>query len=153
MKIYCPECKSEMKNVGITGCGKIYVCCQCDSEWVIEKSGKITVRFHKTGAVSIDNIRYGPDTEIARFFTDLKTEKKKEEKDIHDYRVMFPNGMVVTHIRGGRGKIKTLENDWETDPPTVIALVQVMDTAFPNIRRIPVKELKEFIDSNSGGSL
>ena len=67
-------------------------------------------------------------------------------KDIQDYRVIFPNGTEVTHILGGRGKIKTLENDWDTDDePTVIALIQPLNTAFPNTRRIPVTELTKVI--------
>ena len=63
--------------------------------------------------------------------------------DIHDYREIFPNGTVVTHILGGRGKIKTLENDWDVDgdTPTVMALIHPLNTTFPNIRRIPVTEL------------
>lgn len=72
MERYCPKCKQEMKNVGISGCGKIYVCCHCNTEWVIEKSGEISIKFHKTGAVSIDHIRYGPSTEIAQYFTEKR---------------------------------------------------------------------------------
>lgn len=55
----------------------------------MEKTLVITVRYHKTGAVSIDNTRYGPLTEIARFFTDKKWETEKREKtlDIQDYKV------------------------------------------------------------------
>ena len=69
-------------------------------------------------------------------------------KDIQDYRVIFPNGTEVTHILGGRGKIKTLENDWDTDDaPTVIALVQPLNTTFPNTRRIPVIELTKIAGS------
>jgi hypothetical protein len=110
---------------------------------IMDKEFVISVQFHKTGTVSIDHIRYGASTEIARFFTDWKTTNEKREKvqDIHDYRKLFPNGTIVTHVTGGRGKIKTLENDWSTDPPTVIALVEVMDTMFPGIREIPVTEL------------
>ena len=67
-------------------------------------------------------------------------------KDIQEYRKIFPNGTEVTHILGGRGKIKTLENDWETEsPPTVMALIHPLNTAFPNIRRIPVTELQKTI--------
>lgn len=64
--------------------------------------------------------------------------------NIQDYREIFPNGTIVTHIAGGRGKIKTLENDWDslTDgEPTVLAIVDVLDTSFPGTRRIPVLEL------------
>jgi hypothetical protein len=110
----------------------------------------ISVQFHKTGAISIDHIRYGPSTEIARFFTDWRARKRptSEALDIHDYRKLFPNGTIVTHTLGGRGKIKTLENDWSTDPPTVIALVEVevLDTMFPGIREIPVTELTKIGD-------
>ncbi|MBE9572586.1 MAG: hypothetical protein IMF11_18325 [Proteobacteria bacterium] len=113
------------------------------------KEFTIAVQFHKTGAVSIDCIRHGPSTEIARFFKELRVSEekaKREDPDIHDYRKLFPNGTIVTHILGGRGKIKTLENDWSTDPPTVIALVEVMDTMFPGIREIPVTELTKIGD-------
>ena len=69
-----------------------------------------------------------------------------EEKDIQYYRKIFPNGTEVTHILGGRGEIKTLENDWDTDdPPTVVALIHPLNTTFPNIRRIPVTELQRVI--------
>lgn len=80
MKTHCPACKSEMQNVGITGCGKIYVCCHCNSEWVIENRREVTIKFHKTGAVSIDYIRYGPGTAIARFFTDWKAGQDKKSR-------------------------------------------------------------------------
>ncbi len=69
MVINCPECKHEIKRVGINGCGNIYICEHCRTEWTIKKeNGEISVKFHKTGAVSIDNIRYGPSTAVARFF-------------------------------------------------------------------------------------
>ena len=74
--INCPECKQEMRCVGINGCGNIYVCPQCQTEWVIKKSGEISVKYYKTGAISIDNIRYGPSTAVARFFTDRREKKK-----------------------------------------------------------------------------
>jgi len=54
----------------------------------------------------------------------------------------FKNGDIVKHIRGGSGKIKHQENDWSTVPPTVMAIVEVMDTAFHNIRRIPIEDLR-----------
>jgi hypothetical protein len=151
MTMYCPDCRHEIQCVGINGCGKIYVCGHCNIERVIGKKEDVSIRFHKTGAVSIDWIRYGPSTEIARFFVELRATEEKENRkalDIHDYGKLFPNDTIVTHIRGGRGKIKTLENDWSTDPPTVIALVEVLDTMFPGIRKIPVTELTKIGDKD-----
>jgi hypothetical protein len=42
------------------------------------KKFNISVRFHETGAVSIDHIRYGPSTEIARFFADWRVRWRKD---------------------------------------------------------------------------
>ena len=68
------------------------------------------------------------------------------KNDIHEYRKIFPNGTLVTHVLGGQGRIKTLENDWDdewnTDPPTVIALVQTSGIV-PRISRIPITELEK----------
>lgn len=38
----------------------------------------LSVQFHKTDAVSIDHIRYGPSTEIARFFIDWREAKREK---------------------------------------------------------------------------
>ncbi len=62
--------------------------------------------------------------------------------DIKKALKVFPNGTGVYHVRGGQGKIKHLENDWSTDPPTVMADVQVSNTCFYDVRRFPIDELK-----------
>lgn len=54
----------------------------------------------------------------------------------------FKRGDIVTHVLGGRGEIRTLENDWSVeDPPRIVAVVRVLDTIFHSIRKIPVSEL------------
>ncbi len=53
----------------------------------------------------------------------------------------FKNGDIVTHILGGTGEIRTLENDWNTNPPTVVAIIKVLNTVFHSIRKIPTSEL------------
>jgi hypothetical protein len=54
----------------------------------------------------------------------------------------FKAGDKVYHVRGGRGEVRSFENDWSTNPPTVIAVVRVLDTSFHDIRRIPVEDLR-----------
>ena len=83
----------------------------------------------------------------------LTKETKLQEgimaKDIHDYRKIFPNGTLVTHVLGGQGRIKTLENEWNdewsTHQPTVIALVQTSGIV-PRISRIPITELEKVLE-------
>ena len=56
---------------------------------------------------------------------------------------IFKKRDIVYHTDGGRGEVRDLQNDWSTDPPTVVAIVRVMDTIFHDIRRIPVLELRK----------
>ena len=37
MFMYCPECKKEIEQIGITGVGTIYKCTNCDKQWVISE--------------------------------------------------------------------------------------------------------------------
>ncbi len=63
-------------------------------------------------------------------------------KNLASYQKKFKKNAIVWHVAGGRGKIRDLQNDWSTSPPTVIATVQVIDTIFTGIRQIPVSELR-----------
>jgi len=55
----------------------------------------------------------------------------------------FKNGDRVYHVNGGTGEIRTLENDWSTNPPTITAVVRVADTCFDDVRKIPVEDLRK----------
>jgi len=55
---------------------------------------------------------------------------------------IFKKGDIVYHINGGRGEVRDLQNDWSTNPPTVVATVRVMGMMFHDIRRIPVEDLR-----------
>lgn len=63
--------------------------------------------------------------------------------DLQNYKEIFKTGDIVTHVNGGRGEIRDLQNDWSTSPPTVVALVQVLDTMFDDKRKIPVQDLRK----------
>lgn len=40
----------------------------------------VSVIFHKSGAISIDHIRYGPSTELAGFFVYWKNKIKRDKR-------------------------------------------------------------------------
>ena len=55
---------------------------------------------------------------------------------------MLKKGDIVYHKRsGGRGEIRTLQNRWDSDVPTIVAVIRVNDTMFPRISCIPIDDL------------
>ena len=54
----------------------------------------------------------------------------------------FKKGDEVYHIAGGSGILTGhFENDWKTDPPTVLAQVQITDTIFDPMRVVSIDDL------------
>ena len=66
--------------------------------------------------------------------------------ELDELQKIFKTGVKVKHVRGGLGEVRTLENDWSTSPPTVVAVVRVLGTALKDLRRIPVSDLR--LDEN-----
>ena len=55
----------------------------------------------------------------------------------------FQRGNRVFHVNGGTGEIRTFENDWKTDPPTVMVVVRVTDTIFHTTRTVKLNDLRK----------
>lgn len=55
----------------------------------------------------------------------------------------FKKGEKVYHTIGGTGVLTGhFENDWSTDPPTVLAQVQVSNTVFYDVRMSRLEDLR-----------
>lgn len=53
----------------------------------------------------------------------------------------FKKGNGVRHVNGGRGVILDIKSDRGVSPSKVVAVVEVLDTVFYDVRRVRVSDL------------